>query len=141
MVAFDAAARRVIGLTADRAAVAEALAGLATAAGTRIDLGLAEAEAMLRGAGRPHALPVAIVLTDGLQGPTGGADAGVLRAAGALKAAGARVYAVGLGDAIDRALLRAVASSPDRYYESPAAADLDAIYRQISARLSCEARP
>lgn len=141
VVAFDAAARRVIGLTADRAAVAEALAGLATAAGTRIDLGLAEAEAMLRGAGRPHALPMAIVLTDGLQGPTGGTDDPVRRAAAGLKAAGARVYAVGLGDAIDRALLRAVASSPDRYYESPSAADLDAIYHQISARLNCEARP
>lgn len=141
VVAFDASARRVIGLTADRAAVAGALAGLATAAGTRIDLGLSEAGAVLRDAGRPNALPVAIVLTDGLQGAAGGADAGVRRAADNLKAGGVRVYAVGLGDAIDRPLLRAVASSPDRYYESPVAADLDAIYREISARLTCEARP
>ena len=54
-----------------------------------------------------------------------------------LKAAGVRVFTIGLGADADAALLREVASAPADYYESPAEADLATIYAQISERLAC----
>ncbi len=137
LVAFDAAARRAAGLTGDRAALGQALSLLATFRGTRIDLGLAEAAAVLAEGGRPDATPAVILLSDGLQSAAEAPNAAVLAQADRLKAAGTLVHAIGLGDEVDRELLRAVASAPDRYHESPTAADLAAIYGAISVRLGC----
>jgi Mg-chelatase subunit ChlD len=135
LVAFDAAAHRASGLTADRAALARALGGLVTASGTRIDHGLAEAAAVLGADGRSGAARAVILLSDGLQG---GPIDPVRAEAARLKALGARVYTIGLGADVDRDLLRAVASEPAGYLESPAAEDLPAIYREVSERLACE---
>lgn len=135
LVAFDAAAHRATGLTADRTALARALDGLVTATGTRIDFGLAEAAAVLGAGARPDAAQAVILLTDGLQG--GPVDP-VRAEAARLKALGARVYTIGLGADVDRDLLRAVATDPAGYLESPAAEDLPAIYREVSERLACE---
>jgi Mg-chelatase subunit ChlD len=134
VVAFSETARRLTGLTGDAAAIEQSLAGLASTPGTRIDRGMAEARAVLAAAVRPGAQPVVILLTDGMQS---GQNAPVRAEAAALGAAGALVYTIGLGADIDRELLRAVATSPDRYQESPTAADLAAIYAKISARLAC----
>jgi len=135
-VAFADAARRAVGLTGDRAAFTSALGGLATSPGTRIDRGLAEARAVLREGRRRGARPVVVLLTDGLQAAEAPAGASAAEAS-RLKADGALVYAIGLGDAIDRDLLRAVATRPGDYFESPSAADLTRIYGQIMERLVC----
>jgi Mg-chelatase subunit ChlD len=138
IVAFNQAATRVAALTGDRGRLLDALAGLATAPGTRIDLGLTEAGAVLAAADRPGAQQAVILLTDGLQNTAEAPNTAVVSAADRLKAAGVLVYTIGLGDAIDRELLRALASSADRSYESPSAADLAAIYAAISVQMACE---
>jgi len=138
IVSFNGSAARVLALSGDRARVAPALAGLSTGAGTRIDLGLAEAAGTLAEGGRADAQAVVILLTDGLQTESEAPNAAVVARAEGLKAGGALVYTIGLGGTIDRELLRAVATSADRYYESPTTDELAAIYRAISARLACE---
>lgn len=136
VVSFHASATRHTGLTSDPAALAAALDGITSAVGTRIDLGLVEAAAALEAA-RPTALPVVIVLTDGLQNDPPG-NAPVLAAAARLKAGEAIVFAIGLGATIDRTLLETVASTPDRFYPSPTDQDLAAIYADIQSRLACD---
>jgi len=87
---------------------------------------------------RPEALPVVVLLTDGLQNIEKAPNSAVLARADALKAAGVRVYTIGLGDWIDRNLLRLVATTPDgHYFEAPGAGDLARIYAAISERLAC----
>ncbi len=135
VLGFNETAALAIGLSGELDRLDAALAGLSTATGTRIDRGLEAATAELAVGRRPGALPVVILLTDGLQN---GDPAPVSRAADALKATGALVYTIGLGDAVDRALLQQAASSADRFYSSPSAADLASIYAQISERLRCE---
>jgi Mg-chelatase subunit ChlD len=136
VIAFHSEARRVAGLTRDREVLRDALAAITTASGTRIDRGLAAAWAALIDGGRRGARPVVILLTDGLQAAE--APAGVvLGEAARLKAAGALVYTIGLGNAIDRPLLAAVAGRPEDYFESPTAGDLARIYGQIIERLAC----
>lgn len=137
VVAFNRTATVVLPPTGDAARVRAALAGLAVDAGTRIDLGLATAADVLATSGRPDARAAVILLTDGLQSTDGVPQGAVLAEADRLKAAGAWVHAVGLGDAIDQPLLRAIASDPDRFHASPTAGDLEAIYRRISERLAC----
>jgi Mg-chelatase subunit ChlD/sugar lactone lactonase YvrE len=135
VVAFNESARRAVDLTGDRAALWNGLQALQSIPGTRIDLGLAVARAIV--AERPPTLnrPVVILLTDGLQ--NGSVDP-VLAQADALKHLGTLVYTIGLGQEIDRPLLRAVATSPDRTFESPTDSQLQAIYGQISDRLACD---
>ncbi len=134
VVGFSSGAAPVAELTGDRAALARAVAGLTTAPGTRIDLGLAAAGDMLARGARPGARRVVVLLTDGRQG---GGDDSVLRAAGVLHAAGATVYAIGLGADVDAYLLRQVASSPQGYHASPTTDELTAITRAITAALTC----
>ena len=98
-------------MTRDREVLRTALATITTASGTRIDRGLAAAREALIEGGRRGARPVVILLTDGLQSTE--APAGlVLGEAARLKAAGNLVYTIGLGNAIDRPLLAAVAGRP-----------------------------
>ncbi len=136
VVGFNSAADIRQGLTRDAAALRAALAGLPQSPGTRIDLGLARAGTALAGPGRTAAnLPVAVVLTDGR--PTGTTDAAVATAAADLRAAGVRVYAIGLGDDVDAALLARVASGPDQLVLTPDAEDLARIYTAIARDLPC----
>jgi Mg-chelatase subunit ChlD len=136
LVTFDRTAVRRVPLTGDRAALKAALASLPTAQGTRIDQGLTEAGAALAADGRPGARQVVVLLTDGIQSV--GTPADVLAAADVLKGHGLLIYTIGLGGDVQPDLLRAVATSPDRYFDSPSAADLAEIYRQVSERLACE---
>jgi len=135
VVSFNEQATLAAALTGDLSALDAALSGLRTATGTRIDRGLQAAATELTTRHRGGALPVVILLTDGLQN---GDAAPVREQAAVLKATGALVYTIGLGAEVDAALLREAASSPDRYYGSPSADDLAAIYAQISERLRCE---
>ncbi len=139
VVEFYNDARLVTPLTGDRAAVVGGLARLAPniqRQGTRIDLGLRTArEALL--ARRTRALPVVVLLTDGLQNPAGNQP--VLDEMLRLERLDELlIYTIGLGDQIDVNLLRTLATGEDRYYAAPTAADLATIYAEISARLACE---
>lgn len=136
VVSFNVSARRMVDLTGDRQALWNGLLALESSPGTHIDLGLAEATRVLSTRAPTANRPVVILLTDGLQN---GSTDPVRAQADALKRLGALVYTIGLGSAIDRTLLQDIASSPDRYYESPTDAQLQAIYGQISARLACDA--
>lgn len=141
LVSFNREARILSPLSADRAALAAALAAMDSQEGTRIDLGLSAADEALAASDRAQAKPVVILLTDGLQNnPAKPGNEDVLMAAAGLKGRGALIYSIGLGQDIDADLLRAVASSPERYYPSPTAEQLAEIYRQITEQLPCDLR-
>jgi len=134
VIAFNETATTLIGLTGDRAAVDAAIDRITLAPGTRIDAGLAAARAELNGpAGRLDATRVIALLTDGRQ------DDGPERAeaeATAARAAGIRIFTIGLGADVDGAFLARLAGMTGRYYAAPTPADLAAIY----AGLADEAR-
>lgn len=136
LVAFDGEARLLTPLTVDHRAALDAVAGLAPGYGTRIDLGLALATEAL-GARRPEAYVAQILLTDGR--PSGTVES-VREAAAAARAAGIAVYAIGLGQDLDRSLLIEVAGDAARYHEAPRASDLEPIYRELLSKefLVCE---
>ena len=85
-----------------------------------------------------------ILLTDGLPNrvptPEGGGrqEDTVLAAASAAKAAGTRLFAVGLGETGDvfESLLDGVASGPGDFFMAPDGEDLAGIYRGIAGRLT-----
>ncbi len=138
IVAFDATAQRMIGLSGERAAVDGALGRLAVGWGTRIDLGLAEARNLVEADGRPGAVPVVILLSDGLQN---GTDAPVRAEAAALKALGVTIFTIGLGPDAAPELLGAIATSPAHRYLSPDVSELAGIYVRIAADLPCGRGP
>ncbi|RIL06659.1 hypothetical protein DCC79_15295, partial [bacterium] len=131
IVGFNAAAWLAAPLSGDRAALDAALAGIAMAQFTRIDLGLRAALDELRG---PRALPgrqrAVIVLTDGRNNPEPIASA--VAAAGAVKAEGVRLFTIGLGDDVETDALREMASGPADYFFAPDGEDLAAVYQAIA---------
>jgi Mg-chelatase subunit ChlD len=146
-VAFNDRAWTQLGLSRDRAAIEAALAGLAEqlAQGTRTDLALAQGLAALAATGRDEASqPVLVLLTDGLPNrvPTpvagGGQEETVLAAAKRVKAAGIRLFAIGLGqpEEVPGPLLSAAATSPEDYFFAPDGEDLEDIYRRIAGSLT-----
>jgi len=136
LVAFNVAATLEAPLTFDRAALDAALDGIALAQFTRIDLGLDAAAAELAsGRRRPGATAAVILLTDGRSNPVPVSEAE--RAAEAVKATGARLFTIGLGQDLDADALRRMASRPADYFEAPDGEDLAAIYEVIAAALPC----
>lgn len=133
VVAFDETARIESGLTSDLNRLRAVLGGLQQHEGTRIDQGLVSARDALQTA-RPEAGHTVILLTDGRHN---GQPDEVLIAAAELKRSGIGVFTIGLGADVDADLLRSAASSSGHYYEAPQAADLSAIYEEISALLPC----
>ena len=134
-------------LTGSRSALQVALARLfgEIRTGSRIDLGIAEAGRLLHGGGAqayPGPLPprwtapdrrkVMVLLTDGLADPEG-----ALLAAESARARGVSLYAVGLGDRVDDALLISLAGARSRYRRSPDGGDLEAIYLEIASDPGC----
>jgi len=118
------------------AEAALALARLSQAPGTRLDLALdAVAVELDRSRRRPGSDAVAILLTDGE--PTGTTAADVRAAAARLRASGVLVFTIGLGTAVDGALLADVASRPAWYFQAPDTDDLARIYAQIAYEIPC----
>lgn len=74
-------------------------------------------------------------MTDGYS--TTGGDP--VAAAAATKAVGIRIVTIGLGNSVDEQMLRAIASSPDDYFQAPAPGDLGDIYDGIVRNIACEA--
>ncbi len=140
--------------TGDRAAFERALAALpeGMAEGTRLDLALEQGIELLAGA-PPEAARVLILLTDGLPNrvptpvPAGGQEATVLAVAERARAAGIRIYTIGVGrpdapelpDRIDADLLRAIAGDPVRYLEAADDRALREAWRALSVAFSCPA--
>ncbi|MEO8084229.1 MAG: vWA domain-containing protein [Ardenticatenales bacterium] len=140
LVSFNAVATLDSPLTADRTALDAALARVALAQFTRIDLGLDAAAAELAGPRRRvDATAAVILLTDGRSNPVPVSEAE--RAAGVVKAAGARLFTIGLGQDVDAEALRAMASQAADYFEAPDGEDLGAIYGAISTALPCAPYP
>jgi len=140
LVIFNRAASVLAPLGRDRAALLRALAGVGVEKTTRLDLGIAEGMAALYGPARdPRNHAVMIVLTDGRANPVPVSEA-VARAEAA-RGRGALVYTVGLGDDIDAAALRAMASTPAMYRHAPDGEDLSAIYREFTADIACRVDP
>ena len=136
VVAFNTGVRTVTPLSGDRAALQRAISGLATSAGTRIDLGLDQAAAeMASGRTRAGNNRVVVLMTDGR--PDGGTSDMVVASATRLKQQGVSLYVIGLGDDIDEALLRQVATGPSTYLRAPSATDLQRIYEGIVGTLPC----
>jgi len=135
LVDFATEASRVQGLTGDRAALRAAIDGLATRSGTRIGRGLAEAARLLEedGPARPGTGRVVVLLSDGRQGEDD--PAFDPRAVAARLSDGATIFALGLGDDVDDALLTAIAGDPTRYLATPDADGLEALYRRVAASL------
>ncbi|MFN8472983.1 MAG: VWA domain-containing protein [Anaerolineae bacterium] len=80
---------------------------------------------------RPANQRALILMSDGQ--PTAGGDPRA--AAAAAKAAGTRIFTIGLGSDVDPNLMRDLASSPSDYYFAPDSSQLDAIYQQIAGAI------
>lgn len=133
VVAFNAEAVLAAPLTADAAALRAAIDGIATADGTHLDHALDVAAAALPADADPARQRIVVVLTDG----RASASDDEVRAAAARARDGRKLYAIGLGDDIDRDLLRAIVSTPSLYLEAPTSTDLEAIYAGIAGTLPC----
>jgi Mg-chelatase subunit ChlD len=139
VVAFNAEATVVQGLTADRPAALLALDNLPRGEGTRIDKGLRAAVDLLARPGRDlgHA-PVVVLLTDGQQ--EGAERQEALNAGAAARRAGVTVFTIGFGSDVDPELLERLAGNPDRFYSAPTIQDLERIYQAIAGALPCTVR-
>lgn len=137
VIAFNQTARSLAPLTGDRATVDTAIDAIALAAGTRIDAGLAQAAAELAGpASRPAALHIIVLLTDGRQDAD---PAAAQAAAAAARAAGVRIFTIGLGGDVDLPFLQELAGDPSQAYAAPSEADLAAIYAAVAEQVRrCE---
>ncbi len=135
IIDFNVDARIAAALTADEVALRAALDGIETQIGTRIDLGLEQAALALADR-RSEALPVVVLLSDGIQ--TGEVEP-VRNAAARITtvAPDALIFTIGLGEAVDVDLLRGIATGPERYYRSPDAEDLAGIYAAVYGRVGC----
>ncbi|MFI0607302.1 MAG: VWA domain-containing protein [Anaerolineae bacterium] len=121
----------------DIAAVTAGLDRLTQASGTRIDLALDSVVAKLTGSARRAGNnPVIILLTDGE--PTGTTTDAVQQAALRAKATGMLVFTIGLGQAVDEALLGSIASRPEWAYLAPDTSDLAGIYERIVYVIPCK---
>jgi hypothetical protein len=139
VVVFDDAAYTPHSLTDDRAALVSAIEAIQPNGGTAIDTGVLEAQRELQRNGRAEANPVMIVLTDGRQsarlfGPVGNP----LQRAEEARNNGIRVITIGLGEDVDRDLLRAMASQPDDFYAVAQAGELAQVYAAIAHAIVAE---
>jgi len=132
LVAFSGDAA-VAAAGSDRGVLARALAALALAPGTRIDRGLDVARGAVA-AGQPGERAIVVLLSDGA--PTAGTRAAVLAAAGALRASGATLYTVAVGEGADRALLAEIAAVPARALVATDAATLVDLYARVAAAIA-----
>ena len=137
IVAFNAEARLVQGLTGDRGLLLGGLGALRTESGTRIDLGLEAAFTELSGERAVEGNTRAVVLlTDGRSAIE---DEVVLIAAETVRSLPARLFVIGLGspENLDVDLLRQVAGREEDFFAAPSADELAAIYASIAKTIEC----
>jgi len=137
VVRYDTEAELTCRLTNARAVIEAAIRNLTSRSGTHIDAGLRTALGELQS---PRHLErntsVMILLTDGVQTGTPGEE---LRAAEEVRAAGVRLYTIGLGADADAAALREMAGDASRYHFAPDSANLARIYAEIASDILCPA--
>jgi Mg-chelatase subunit ChlD/DNA-binding beta-propeller fold protein YncE len=139
VVSFNSRAWLLSELSASPRQLEAAIDALTPDPGTYINLGLALAiEELASARHRPENTSTLILLTDGIHT---GDPTPSLELAAAARAAGSRIYAVGLGADVDAAFLEAVAGGTERLYLAPGPDDLVAIYAQIAGTLPCTHRP
>jgi hypothetical protein len=138
VVAFNAQAYLLRGLTSDKAQVTAALQTLPTtrASGTAIDKGLRAAYEELIG---PRHLSdhnrAIVLLTDGQQNAS--ELQSVRDVAAQIKAAGIKIITIGLGGDVDAPFLTEIASAPQLFFPAPETGDLDRIYKDIVHYIPC----
>jgi hypothetical protein len=136
VVAFNAEANLVVGLTANRRELLDALDQLPLDSGSRIDLAVEVAAEELTGVRRaPEHTAVLILLTDGRQ--AGAPRDSAVAAARDAREAGITIYTIGIGSDVDPGLLTEIAGAEARYYFAPSSDDLARIYRDIAGTLPC----
>lgn len=85
-----------------------------------------------------EARKVLVILTDGLAtAPDEEPELYALRAAQRVKDSGVTVYAIGLGEEVNMAFVRQVASTPSHAYQAISRAEIDSVYQTITADI-CE---
>lgn len=135
IVTYAAEGRVLIPLGEDPAALHAALDGITTGAGTRLDRGILTAVEVVTGEGHdPDHRPVIVMLTDGRQVE---AVETVADAADWARLHDIDIYAIGLGDDVDPAVLRVVAGSDDRVWFAPDGAALREIYAHVAGVVDC----
>jgi Mg-chelatase subunit ChlD len=87
----------------------------------------------------PNARKVLVLLTDGLPTTSGDEDivTNTALAAQALSQSGVEVYAIGLGQGVDKQFVQSLASGEENIYFAPSGAELESIYQEITTSL-CE---
>lgn len=121
-------------LSQDRNAVVEHINAIVSQGGTDIAAGTRTGVAELTSnRHNPNALPVLILLTDGI---STGKDDAARDAVRIAKEAGIVIITIGLGDVND-ALLQELATTPQDYYKAPAVDTLGDIYERIAHNLTC----
>jgi Mg-chelatase subunit ChlD len=115
-------------LTSNVPAVIDGLRAVQTGGQTNLGVAIDRAWANLRDFGRPEALPVIVLLTDGQNSATAADPRPVAIQA---RNAGVQIYTIGLGNSVDQPLLRELAGRPDRFFFAPSPGDLFPVYGQI----------
>ena len=133
LVAYAGEAQVLSGLTGNASTLEAALIALRTGSGTRIDLGLQQAGALLTGRADSQRRPAIILLTDGRQSAPGD----VLGIARNLRARGVVIYTVAFGTDADTALLSGIAGRADRVFVADDASALAAIYAELATTVGC----
>jgi|GEM_PF-4542109 len=139
-----------LALSADFTAARQAVDSIPLTGNTNIYAGLVKGKDTLEAAPPTHTR-MAILLSDGY--PTIGTNGidyysswqnkvtspipanSARDAATSLKNAGITLYTIGLGSDIDEVLMRAMASTPEQYYQSPTTAELEQIYTDIAGQI------
>lgn len=123
----------LIGLSDDEADINRAIDQIGVRSGTNIEEAIDTSQAELDANGRPDALPVMILITDGSPNqPSSNPQGAALRAANSAKLLGTEIYSIGLGAGAAEDLLLQIASDPSKYYFAPQGADLEDVYNSIA---------
>jgi uncharacterized protein YegL len=134
VVSFSRQATLGAGLTGGRAALQDAIDGLAVIPGTAIDAGLRLAIDELGAHGRPDATHAIVLMTDGLNND---GRQPVLDAADSAHRRQVVLYTVAFGVDADVELMREVAGNPRRSFLALTGEDLIRIYTEIAGVIPC----
>ena len=140
LVTLSDTARLALPLTDQWGQVRAALSAASSGGAANLGAAILTAADHLRTAGRPEAVPVIVLLTDGLPTCCGEWPApgfASLRAAAMARQDGIALFAVGLGetDPVKLTLLRTLATGDGFYYTARESAALDGIYRAIAGQV------
>lgn len=133
LVTFNRQALLAAPLDAGRERFSAALRAIVLAPGTRVDHGLDMAGRAL-GQARPEAEQAVILVSDGRQSEL--AELAGEEAA-ALRATGARLLALGLGEDVDESFLRGLVAEDGDYLPTPRIAELPALLLRAGERVRC----